>query len=147
MLVSHQSQPPSQTPLSCITNTTLLHLPLSHICHHNNLTLLTLQSPHTAIADEQYLVPKDGKPIAGLIQDHMVSGVLLTVKGTHFCRREYEELVYSSLPPRSGSIKLLKPCILKPCTLWSGKQVLAAWFSVVCNFHQRLGRCQVSSYF
>ena len=26
----------------------------------------------------QYLVPKDGTPLSGLIQDHIISGVLMT---------------------------------------------------------------------
>ena len=87
------------------------------------MTVIFIFNLTTAIADEQYLVPKDGKPIAGLIQDHMISGVLLTVKGTHFCKREYEELVFSALPVSYSGIKLLRPCILKPCVMWSGKQV------------------------
>jgi hypothetical protein len=32
----------------------------------------------------QYLIPKDGKPVSGLIQDHMVSGVSLTMRGRFF---------------------------------------------------------------
>ena len=39
-----------------------------------------------AARDYQYLVPKDGTPLAGLIQDHMVSGVLLTIRGRFFDR-------------------------------------------------------------
>ncbi len=35
---------------------------------------------------EQYLVPKDGTPLSGLIQDHVVSGVLMTVRGKTFNR-------------------------------------------------------------
>ena len=35
---------------------------------------------------EQYLVPKDGTPLGGLIQDHMVAGVKMTVRGRFFNR-------------------------------------------------------------
>jgi DNA-directed RNA polymerase I subunit RPA1 len=35
-------------------------------------------------ADHQYCVPTDGKPIRGLIQDHVVAGVLhTTVSASH----------------------------------------------------------------
>lgn len=40
----------------------------------------------SASANFQYLVPKDGKPLGGLIQDHMVSAVLMTVRGRLFSR-------------------------------------------------------------
>ena len=33
-----------------------------------------------------YLSPKDGKPLAGLIQDHVVSGVMMTSRGRLFGR-------------------------------------------------------------
>lgn len=33
-----------------------------------------------------YLVPKDGTPLSGLIQDHMISGVMLTIRGRFFNR-------------------------------------------------------------
>ena len=35
-------------------------------------------------ADEQYIVPTDGAPIRGLIQDHVVAGVLMTKRDTFF---------------------------------------------------------------
>lgn len=34
----------------------------------------------------QYLVPKDGTPLSGLIQDHVVAGVHLSVRGRFFAR-------------------------------------------------------------
>ena len=33
-------------------------------------------------ADEQYVVPTDGAPIRGLIQDHVAAGVLLSKRDT-----------------------------------------------------------------
>ena len=38
-------------------------------------------------------------------------------------RSDYQQLVYSALSFKNSKIKLLKPCIVKPCELWSGKQV------------------------
>ncbi|XP_021350780.1 DNA-directed RNA polymerase I subunit RPA1-like [Mizuhopecten yessoensis] len=78
-----------------------------------------------ASTDFQYLVPKDGTPLAGLIQDHMVSGVNLTLRGRFFTRQEYCQLVFSALVDKKGPVKVLPPSIIKPYKLWSGKQVLS----------------------
>lgn len=66
---------------------------------------------------------QDGKPLAGLIQDHMVSGTRMTIRGCFFTRVQYTELVYRGLTDKQGRIKLLPPAILKPEQLWTGKQV------------------------
>ncbi|KAG8591164.1 hypothetical protein GDO81_000070 [Engystomops pustulosus] len=75
--------------------------------------------------DEQYLVPKDGTPLAGLIQDHMVSGASMTIRGCFFTRDQYMELVYRGLTDKNGRVKVLPPAIMKPCKLWTGKQVVS----------------------
>ncbi|XP_030650182.1 DNA-directed RNA polymerase I subunit RPA1 [Chanos chanos] len=75
--------------------------------------------------DQQYLVPKDGKPLAGLIQDHMVSGTNMTIRDCFFSRDQYTELVYRGLTDKSGRVKMLPPAILKPYPLWTGKQVVS----------------------
>jgi DNA-directed RNA polymerase I subunit RPA1 len=46
---------------------------------------------------KQYVVPTSGKPIRGLIQDSVVSGVFLTSKDTFLTREEYMQLVYIGL--------------------------------------------------
>ncbi|NWR71499.1 RPA1 polymerase, partial [Centropus unirufus] len=79
-----------------------------------------------ACTDEQYLVPKDGKPLPGLIQDHMVSGVSMTIRGCFFTREQYMELVYRGLTDKNGRIKILPPAIMKPQQLWTGKQVVVS---------------------
>ncbi|XP_040275191.1 DNA-directed RNA polymerase I subunit RPA1 isoform X2 [Bufo bufo] len=78
-----------------------------------------------ACTDEQYLVPKDGTPLAGLIQDHMVSGASMTIRGCFFTRDQYMELVYRGLTDKKGRVKTLPPAIMKPCRLWTGKQVVS----------------------
>ncbi|KAM7113084.1 DNA-directed RNA polymerase I subunit RPA1 isoform 2-T2 [Ciconia maguari] len=78
-----------------------------------------------AFTDEQYLVPKDGKPLPGLIQDHMISGVSMTVRGCFFTREQYMELVYRGLTDKKGRIKIFPPAIMKPQQLWTGKQVVS----------------------
>ncbi|NWT00221.1 RPA1 polymerase, partial [Mionectes macconnelli] len=83
-----------------------------------------------AFTDEQYLVPKasetDGKPLPGLIQDHMVSGVSMTIRGCFFTRDQYMELVYRGLTDKKGRIKTFPPAIMKPQRLWTGKQVVVS---------------------
>ncbi|KAM8940163.1 DNA-directed RNA polymerase I subunit RPA1 isoform 2-T2 [Pelodytes ibericus] len=78
-----------------------------------------------ACTDEQYLVPKDGTPLAGLIQDHMVSGASMTIRGCFFTREQYMELVYRGLTDKKGRVITLPPAILKPHRLWTGKQVVS----------------------
>lgn len=85
---------------------------------------------HTiALNDNQYIVPKDGSPIRGLIQDHILSGVLLTQRDTFLNRDQFQQLLYYScwdLHPKSPMIVMPPPAILKPTPLWTGKQVISA---------------------
>ena len=82
-----------------------------------------------ADTDHQYLVATAGKPLRGLIQDHISMGVWLTNKDTFFTRSEYHELLYSSLRPEhghtmTGRIETVPPAMLKPQSLWTGKQIV-----------------------
>lgn len=70
-----------------------------------------------------FLVPKDGTPILGLIQDHVVSGVLMTIRGQFFNKEDFMHLVLSAFSETTKRIKVPSPVIIKPITLWSGKQV------------------------
>lgn len=80
---------------------------------------------HVMSVRKQYLVPKDGTPLSGLIQDHVIAGVKMSLRGTFFTKSDYQQLVFQALTNHSGEIKLLPPTILKPMVLWSGKQVLS----------------------
>lgn len=71
----------------------------------------------------QYLVPKDGTPLGGLIQDHVISGVKISLRGRFFNKEDYQQLIFVGLAFLKGDIKLLPPAIIKPVKLWSGKQV------------------------
>ncbi|XP_058053507.1 DNA-directed RNA polymerase I subunit RPA1 [Anopheles bellator] len=73
----------------------------------------------------QYLVPKDGTPLGGLIQDHIVSAVKLFIRGKFFNREDYQQLVFQALSNQKGDIELLPPSIVKPVRLWSGKQIIS----------------------
>uniref|UniRef100_A0A3P8X3I2 DNA-directed RNA polymerase subunit n=1 Tax=Cynoglossus semilaevis TaxID=244447 RepID=A0A3P8X3I2_CYNSE len=93
------------------------HFPQSELGRAEAYTLVS--------TDQQYLVPKDGKPLAGLIQDHMVSGTRMTIRGCFFTRDQYTELVYRGLTDKPGRVKLLPPAVLRPQQLWTGKQVVS----------------------
>ncbi|XP_062856932.1 DNA-directed RNA polymerase I subunit RPA1 [Trichomycterus rosablanca] len=93
------------------------HFPQSELARAEAYTLVS--------TDQQYLVPKDGKPLAGLIQDHMVSGTSMTIRGCFFTRDQYMELVYRGLTDKKGRVKLLPPALIKPQRLWAGKQVVS----------------------
>ncbi|CAO3689510.1 unnamed protein product [Umbelopsis ramanniana] len=82
-----------------------------------------------ANTDNQYLVPTSGNPLRGLIQDHVVSGVLMCSRDTFFTREEYQQILYGSLRPEvdgtgNGRVITVPPTVLKPVPLWTGKQVV-----------------------
>ncbi|XP_036139810.1 DNA-directed RNA polymerase I subunit RPA1 isoform X2 [Monomorium pharaonis] len=91
--------------------------------HFPQNELARSESYNIANVSNQYLVPKDGTPLSGLIQDYMVSGVRLTTRGRFFSKTHYAQLVYIAL--MQDNIILLPPAIVKPKMLWSGKQVLS----------------------
>jgi DNA-directed RNA polymerase beta' subunit len=89
------------------------------------------EAMYIANTDNQYLVPTSGKPLRGLIQDHVVAGVWMTNRDTFFSREEYFQLLYGALRPEEGSahysglLVTLPPAILKPRPLWTGKQIVS----------------------
>ncbi|XP_041979543.1 DNA-directed RNA polymerase I subunit RPA1 [Aricia agestis] len=98
---------------------------------------------------KQYLVPKDGTPLSGLIQDHVISGVRMSIRGKFFTKADYQQLVFQALANHKGNIKLLPPTILKPVMLWSGKQVLS---TIIINIVPKgkpcltlIGKAKISS--
>ncbi|KAH8877319.1 DNA-directed RNA polymerase I subunit RPA1 [Schistosoma japonicum] len=88
-----------------------------------------------ASVPHQYLVPKDGTPLAGLIQDHVIAAVKLTMRDMFFERDDYMDLVYHGLRPLFSmnkqsslgppSIITVRPAICWPKHLWTGKQVVS----------------------
>lgn len=53
----------------------------------------TLQAESIVAANEQFTVPTDGKPLRGLIQDHIVGAVLLTKRDTFMDRATFSQLL------------------------------------------------------
>ncbi|CAK7568231.1 MAG: hypothetical protein SEPTF4163_006216 [Sporothrix epigloea] len=98
-----------------------MHFPQNEIARVEALQL--------ADTDHQYLSGTQGKPLRGLIQDHISISVSLCSKDTFFSRGTYQDLIYSALRPESGHtmsdrIELVSPAILKPTPRWTGKQVI-----------------------
>ena len=94
-----------------------IHLPQNQIARSEAINIVA--TPH------QYLTPKDGSPISGLIQDHVIGGVLLSMRGRMVDVHTYHQLVYSALPEFTNRFILIPPCQIKPKMLWSGKQVIS----------------------
>lgn len=83
-----------------------------------------------ADTDHQYLSGTAGKPLRGLIQDHISVSVALCSRDAFFNKGDYHQLVYNALRPESGHIlserlQLLPPAIIKPVPRWTGKQVIS----------------------
>ncbi|KAJ4374976.1 hypothetical protein N0V83_002055 [Neocucurbitaria cava] len=100
-----------------------MHFPQNELARAEAMTV--------ADTDHQYLSATAGKPLRGLIQDHISMGVWLTNKDTFFTREEYHQLLYSCLRPEdghttSGRLETIPPVIWKPQPLWSGKQIITS---------------------
>ena len=97
-----------------------MHFPQNEIARAEALNV--------ADTDHQYLVATAGKPLRGLIQDHLSVSVALTSKDSFFDRGDYYQLLCSCLRPESSTsrdkIELVPPAIVKPQPLWTGKQII-----------------------
>ena len=98
-----------------------MHFPQNEVARAEALQL--------ADTDHQYISGTAGKPLRGLIQDHLSVSVALCDKDTLFDRQAYQQLIYGALRPESGHIlgeriELVPPAILKPRARWTGKQVI-----------------------
>lgn len=98
-----------------------MHFPQNEIARAEALQI--------ADTDHQYLAATAGKPLRGLIQDHISMGLWLTNRDTFFNREDYNQLLYDSLRPEDGylasdRIQTVSPAIVKPRALWTGKQII-----------------------
>ena len=92
--------------------------------HFHQSELARAEGYFIANTDNQYLAPTDGSPLRGLIQDHVVTGVMITMKDTFLNREQFQQLIFGSIPESSHRILLDPPCLLRPTPMWSGKQVI-----------------------
>ncbi|KAL7603300.1 hypothetical protein Lser_V15G18036 [Lactuca serriola] len=91
-------------------------------------------------ANNQYIVPARGDTVRGLIEDHIVSSVLLTMQDTFLNNEQFNQLLYASGVFNGGNsrhgknssidkgcfVKPVLPAVWKPKPLWTGKQVITA---------------------
>jgi DNA-directed RNA polymerase I subunit RPA1 len=109
-----------------------MHFPQNEIARSEALQI--------ADTDHQYLSATAGKPLRGLIQDHISMGVQFTSRDVFFDRDQYQELVYNCIRPEEynaahGRIQLMPPSILRPKTLWTGKQVISTVLKNIIPLH------------
>ena len=114
-----------------------------HMCQNQ---LARAEAYEIASTDHQYIVPTNGKPLRGLIQDHVIMGVLLTKRDTFLTRDEVMQLLHlaqMNLSPKDRVAALPIPAVLKPAVRWTGKQVssnlrsyLHPFFLVAASYHQ-----------
>lgn len=98
-----------------------MHFPQNEIARAEALQI--------ADTDHQYLAATAGKPLRGLIQDHISMGLWLTNRDTFFDRGDYYQLLCGCLRPEDGQtaserIETVPPALMKPRALWTGKQII-----------------------
>eukprot|EP00871_Galdieria_phlegrea_P001969 jgi/Galph1/2773/GphlegSOOS_G1477.1 len=55
------------------------------------------EAKHLVWTDGHYISPTNGHPLRGLIQDHIIGGVLLTSLDTFLTREQFQQLLYGAL--------------------------------------------------
>jgi DNA-directed RNA polymerase III subunit RPC1 len=68
------------------------------------------------------VTPRNGEPLVAATQDFLTGSFLLTRKDTFFDRARFAQ-VCAGLSDGNMQIDLPPPAIVKPCQLWTGKQV------------------------
>lgn len=97
--------------------------------HFPQNELARSEAMQIADTDHQYLVATSGKPLRGLIQDHISMGTWFTSRDSFFDQDDYMQLLYSCLRPEhnhimTDRIQLVAPAVIKPKKLWTGKQII-----------------------
>ena len=122
-----------------------MHFPQNEIARAEALQI--------ADTDHQYLAATAGKPLRGLIQDHISMGLWLTNRDTFFDREDYYQLLCGCLRPEdsrmaSERIQIVSPAIIKPRAMWTGKQIITTVLkNVKPNTHpglELLGKSQTT---
>ncbi|MBN3302766.1 RPC1 polymerase, partial [Amia calva] len=96
-----------------------LHLPQTEEAKAEALVLMGTKA--------NLVTPRNGEPLIAAIQDFLTGAYLLTLKDTFFDRSKTCQIVASILVGKDEKIKvqLPPPAILKPITLWTGKQIFS----------------------
>lgn len=100
--------------------------------HFPQNELARSEAYNIASNDNQYIVPTDGSPLRGLIQDHVDSGVKLTQRDTFLTKDMYMQLLFNAwasmdvADAEKAHIETVPPAIIKPGPLWTGKQAITS---------------------
>lgn len=98
-----------------------LHMPQSYSTKAE-LGLLTA-------VDKQIVSPQSNRPVIGIVQDTLVGAHLFTLRDAFFNKRETMNLLFNISPygkKNEDFTDFLKPTILQPVELWTGKQIFSA---------------------
>eukprot|EP01063_Lacrimia_lanifica_P004129 TRINITY_DN12306_c0_g1_i1.p1 TRINITY_DN12306_c0_g1~~TRINITY_DN12306_c0_g1_i1.p1 ORF type:complete len:2265 (+),score=849.66 TRINITY_DN12306_c0_g1_i1:87-6881(+) len=104
-----------------------------------------------------FISSTSGKPLRGLIQDHVVSGVLLTSRNTFLSGTEYDQLIYAALqkldgdlPPRPEPALRVRHKVPKKnpsdadeyvwVESWTGKQLITAVLQYLTVHFSQVGK-------
>ncbi|KAK2152800.1 hypothetical protein LSH36_317g01042 [Paralvinella palmiformis] len=96
-----------------------LHLPQTEEAKAEALILMGSKS--------NIVTPRNGEPLIAAIQDFITGAFLITQKDVFFDRAKACQLAASIMAGRDSMVKidLPPPAIIKPCRLWSGKQIFS----------------------
>jgi len=96
-----------------------LHLPQTEEAKAEALLLMGTKS--------NIVTPRNGEPLIAAIQDFITAGYLLTQKDVFFTRAQASRIICYIVAgqDRSTKIDMPAPAIVKPCALWTGKQIFS----------------------
>jgi DNA-directed RNA polymerase I subunit RPA1 len=93
-----------------------------HVIHNN---IAKAEAMVLSMANNHTKIPTHSTPIRSLIQDHIVSAVFLTKKDNFFNQNTFFHLLCSVFNQDTIYLKSYCPAIIKPKTLWTGKQLIS----------------------
>ena len=103
-----------------------LHLPQNQLARAEAYTISN--------TDHQYLVPTDGSPLRGLIQDNVLTGVLLTQLDTFLTRAQFQQLLFCCVEVLDTlPLSTPRPAIAKPVELFTGKQLIGSLLQLLTH--------------
>ena len=74
------------------------------------------------------------------MQDAVISAVYITMKDTFFIKKDFCELLYQATfslldkKPQNTRLFLVKPAIMKPKEMWTGKQLISNVIKIIVSF-------------
>jgi DNA-directed RNA polymerase I subunit RPA1 len=107
---------------------------------HALQTYMAKAEAELCMSDQLYENPTNGKPLREIMQDATIAAVYLSMKDLFFDKSDYSELLYQATcsllvdKPKNTRLFLLKPAIMKPRVLWTGKQLISNVVKVIVEF-------------